>query len=76
MKRLLTVWPYLLLLLLLWCAGGGIGLDARVMAQEKTTPDAQLLGVWSGRAHYGDESKPYAVRFEIGKKDRLVMFYD
>lgn len=69
-KRLLTVWPLLLVLILL-CAGSGI--NERVLAQ--ATPDA-LLGVWSGRAHYGDESKPYAVRFEIDKKNRLVMFFD
>lgn len=69
-KRLFTVWLYTLLLLLL-CVGSGF--NEKVMAQ--TTHDA-LLGVWSGRAHYGDESKPYAVRFEIDKKNSLVMFFD
>lgn len=73
MKQLFKMRSFLLLLLLLLCAG--IIIDARVRAQTTaTTPDA-LLGVWSGRAHYGDESKPYAVRFEIDKKDRLIMFY-
>ena len=69
-KRLFKARPCLLLLMLL-CVGSGF--NEKVLAQ--TTPDA-LLGAWSGRLHYGDESKPYAVRFEIDKKNMLVMFFD
>ena len=67
MKRLLAVWPCVLLLL---CAGAG--LDARVSGQ--TAPDA-LLGTWTGHARYGDESKVFAVRFEMDKTNKLVMFF-
>jgi outer membrane protein assembly factor BamB len=67
MKRLFAVWPQLLLLL---CVG--IGLEVRTQGQ--TAPDA-LLGKWSGRAHYGGESKLYSVRFEMDKQNKLVMFF-
>ena len=71
MKRLFAGWRYLFALLPVLCAFGGPSAGTRAQA----APDS-LLGKWSGRAHYNNESKLYAVRFELDKNNKLVMFFD
>ncbi|MCU1267512.1 MAG: hypothetical protein JWM21_3830 [Acidobacteria bacterium] len=44
--------------------------DARATSQDP------LLGTWSGRLHFGDESKSMMLRIELGKKGTPVMFLD
>jgi outer membrane protein assembly factor BamB len=68
MKRLLAG---LLYLLPLRCVGGGLSVAASAQS-----PTDALLGRWSGRAHYNNESKLYGVRFEMDKNNKLVMFFD
>lgn len=69
MRRFFVVCSCLLMLLLL-CAG----ISFKTVGLAQATPTA-LLGSWIGRAHYNDESKAYAVRVEIDKQNRLVMFF-
>ncbi len=51
----------------------GLGLVAAGGPQAPADP---LLGTWSGRMHFGDESQPIGMRFELGKQNSLVMIYD
>jgi outer membrane protein assembly factor BamB len=51
----------------------GLRLDAAPLPP--AAPDA-LRGPWSGRVHYGDESKRIGLRFEAGEKNSLVAFAD
>jgi outer membrane protein assembly factor BamB len=67
MKLPLSAWLSLLLL----CVA--LSLNATVPAQ--TTP-SPLLGAWAGQVHYGTESKRIGLRFELDKKNVMVMFAD